>query len=543
MAGNNARNQSIIGNARTVPFIARPLSPYASTPGSWQLSMLLSPANYPDTTSIPSPNPDTVVLELLGAHTFATLLFSATKHAGDPYYDAPYFTYFLACDVQLAAGLPPGWQIKNDSVWSPSWLFYNNQTADAWTSACLAEVEPSGAASPVVVPLFGTTSTLTLPERRMSPLVTPRREGGALVGTTDAPPICGVLLEFETFAWGAWAPPHAPNVVIDQLSGGTYGMSASDAANGIVYMGTLGFSFYAVQIAAINVSSGSLSLFPGLNYLPLPPSGFTGVSAIVLAIDCAAGVGLLVAMTEVSKYGPLPPLPAAPGLPVGWTVISVVDPTTGTSTALTSDLTPALAALPPPVGGLGSYDDTGRIFWLLASSTYLQVDKGSTFGRRALIETSAPGARAPSNTSVSFLVGVHLDTRGKPMAPPTIDVITTAGNGLWVTAYEYSSAALGIVTIEFPQPLNSVGAGVVNLYAANGTVVSLGALPPNQVQPGFGQSAVSADGRYVYFQVQQSEAALFSEGLVTVDVISGTISLALAAPDDEYDVLGLFRCS
>lgn len=84
MAGNNARNESIISNARTVPFIVRPLSPYAATPGSWLLSMLVSPANYPQTSSIPTPNPDDVVLEPLGSHTFATLVFSATKQADDP---------------------------------------------------------------------------------------------------------------------------------------------------------------------------------------------------------------------------------------------------------------------------------------------------------------------------------------------------------------------------------------------------------------------------------------------------------------------------
>lgn len=355
----------------------------------------------------------------------------------------------------------------------------------------------------------------------------------------DAPPICGVLLEFETYAWGAWAPPHAPNVVIPQLFGGTYGMFAGDAANGVVYMGTLSFSFFDVQIVAVNISSGNLTTFPNLNYLPLPPPGFTGVSGLILAIDFDPSLGLLVAMTEVSKYGPLPPRPAAPGLPVGWNVITVVNPTTGASVALTADLTPALSALPPPVQGLGSYDGSGQVFWLLASSTlpYLQLRNfGDEVGHRAALES------VTGNASSAFLVGVHLSGRGKPAAPPTIDVIHTAGGGFWVTAFEHSSAAPGIVTIEFPQPLNSVGAGVVNLYATNGTVVNLGTLPRNQVQSGFGQSAVSADGRFVYFQVLQSEAAFSSEGLVTVDVISGSVSLTLAAPDDEYNVLGLFRC-
>jgi len=53
-------------------------------------------------------------------------------------------------------------------------------------------------------------------------------------------------------------------------------MSAGDASSGVVYMGTLSFSFYAAQIAAINVSSGNLALFPNPYYLPLPPPGFTG---------------------------------------------------------------------------------------------------------------------------------------------------------------------------------------------------------------------------------------------------------------------------
>lgn len=217
----------------------------------------------------------------------------------------------------------------------------------------------------------------------------------------------------------------------------------------------------------------------------------------------------------------------------------MVNPTTGTSTALSADLTPALSALPPPVQGLGSYDGSGQVFWLLvSSSSYLQLrDSGRKGGLRAANAGSVSGS-----ASSSFLVGVHLDSTSESMVPPAIDVISTAGGGFLVTAFEYSSAASGIITIEFPQPLNSVGAGVVNLYATNGTIFHLGTLPPNQVQPGFGQSAVSADGRYVYFQVLQSEAAFSSEGLVIVDVISGSISLTLAAPDDDYNVLGLFRC-
>ena len=550
LGGSNSRNQSIIGNARTVPFIVRPLSSYASPPGFWLLSMLVSPANYPDDSTIPPPNRDSnLVLETLGLHTFATLAFNATKPVGDPDYDAPYFTYFLRCDAQLASGLPTGWQIKNDSVWTPAWLFYNGATAESWTSACLAEVEPSPAdgaietrnpspaEQPVVSGRAPTSPSPIQPPRSNSILANP----AASTLRSGAPGICGVLLEFETYAWGAWDPPHAPNVVLPQVDGGTYGMTAGNAAHGVVYMGVPGF-VYGVAIGAINISSGELSLLSTANNLPLPPPGFSGVNGHVFAIAFDESVGLMAAMTEICKYGPLPPQPAAPGLPVGWTTISTVDAITGVTTALTIDLTPALSALPPVVSGLGAFDPAGRVFWLLASPPYPQLPGRSTSGSSVPWHGPSRSVNNSSNGS-GYLVGVQISTAlGHTTASPILYVLPTVGKGLWLTAFEYASAAGAIVALEFPQPLDDVGAGVVNLYTLDGSVKTLGTLPPGQVTPGFGLSEVSADGRYVYFQVLQGPATFGSAGLAIVDVVAETVSLTLASPDDEFEVLGLFRC-
>ena len=128
MSGNNANHSNIIKTARTVPLIVRPLSPYSSPPDSWVVSMLVSTAEFPVASGIPAASPPNV-LEPLAQHTFATLDFAHTPQP--PLYDPPDFPYFLDCGSALAAGLPGGWAIKADSIWTPAWLIF---TGDDYTA-------------------------------------------------------------------------------------------------------------------------------------------------------------------------------------------------------------------------------------------------------------------------------------------------------------------------------------------------------------------------------------------------------------------------
>jgi len=113
---------NVISNARTVPFIIRPLNPLASPPNFWLTSLLISTANYPNPDKIPEPNSTSLGqprLELVGAHTFATLDFNFSNPTGDRFQEPPYFTYFLKCDEDLQNGLPNGWHVI-PSLWTPS---------------------------------------------------------------------------------------------------------------------------------------------------------------------------------------------------------------------------------------------------------------------------------------------------------------------------------------------------------------------------------------------------------------------------------------
>jgi hypothetical protein len=567
MSGVNARNKSIIGDARTVPFIIRPLSPLASPAGTWSTSMLISTANFPEVESIPPPNPSPDLrLEPLGLHTFATLDFPYTNPPGLMYPSPPYFTYFLRCDEQLAAGLPSGWAIKADSVWTTSWLLYNGQDFnETWTCRCLAEVEPSpaGAAATTEPPRLGPDVQQQEQQQHMAPPVTagifqtddaapllPRRLSSTspppppiIVGSggpADAPPICGILLEFETFAWGLWTPPHAPNVAIPGIDGGTYGRAAIDVASGTAYMATSADGpFFTLRLAAIDVATGN-SRTIGNNW-PLPPPGFSGVNGLFFTVDFQAPFGLVIGMTEVTKYGPLPTSAEEPGLPVGWTVVASVDPVTSASTALTADLTPALAPFPPIVEGISGLDGARSMLWLAA------LDSPVTAAPQRRWQSRPPRRQSPSSPSSVFL-GVALSNTPAPQAPPPT-VIPTLGDGLQVTSFKYSSGADALITLEFngtgiaPYRPWNLAAGAIVSYPVNGSAPTvLGLIKQGTVNPGF-QAEVSADGRYVYFVALQGSAEFESTALFTVDAVAGTVHLDLAAPDDEYDVLALFKCT
>jgi hypothetical protein len=562
MSGVNARNKSIIEDARTVPLIIRPLSPLSSPTGTWMTSMLISTANFPEVESIPPPNPSPVIrLEPLGLHTFATLDFPYTNPPGVMYPSPPYFTFFLRCDEQLAAGLPSGWAIKADSVWTTSWLLYNGQEFNGtWTCRCLAEVELSPAAAappprssptgsrldpdvqqapPVAVAPPHTKATAPLLPRR---LLAPPPSQPIIVGSggpAGAPPICGILLEFETYAWGLWTPPHAPNVAIPGIDGGTYGLAAMDVATGTAYMATVADGpFFTLRLAAIDVATGN-SRTIGNNW-PLPPPGFSGVNGLFFTVDFQAPFGLIVGMTEICKYGPLPTRAEEPGLPVGWTVVAAVDPVTSASTALTADLTQALAPYPPVVEGMSGLDGTRNVLWLVAFDSPVTVAPQRRW-------QSHPRQSPPPSSPSSVFLGVALSTAPAPQAPPPA-VLPTLGDGLQVTSFKYSSGADALITLEFngtgiaPYRPWNLAAGAIVRYPVNGSAPTvLGLIKAGTINPGF-QAEVSADGRYVYFVALQGSAAFESTALFTVDAVAGTVHLDLAAPDDEYDVLALFKC-
>jgi len=545
----------IIANARTVPFIIRPLNPLASPPNFWLTSLLISTANYPDPAKIPQPNVTNQGqprLELVGSHTFATLDFNFSNPPGDRFQYPPYFTYFLKCDEDLQAGLPNGWHVIQ-SVWTPSWLIYNGENYNGtWNCRCLAEVERDPEAKVISNDLSKSipSAPTSLQKIQFSSSFSNASFTQPATGPTFvvAPPICGVLLEFETYAWGTWLPPHTPSKAIPDINGGTFGLSAIDVASGTVFMGTEADGpFFTIRLAAIDIATGA-SRTIGNNW-PYPPTGFSGINGLFFSVNFDPAFGLVVGMTEISKYGPIPPIAEAPGLPVGWTVISSVDPVTAASTALTADLTPILTSFPPIVHGLSALDNNRGMLWLVAAPSQpplAQIAKENPLRRRRFRKHDfvQAAAAALSNTN-PVLLGIGLSNPPKqpsPLVLPTVDDFT-------ICAIAYSSAVDAVIALEF----NSSGAvssegfnltnGVIRNYPVNGSAsIVIGVFPSGVINPGFGQVEVSEDGRYVYFAANQGTNAFESPALITVDTIDRTFDLALAAPDGTYDVLTLARC-
>lgn len=567
LAGHNQQNQSLIANGRTVPFIIRPLSPLATPSGWWQTSMLISPSNYPDPSKIPLPIPNSdIKLEPLGTHYFATLSFNYSSNTTIVY--PPYFPYFLGCTDTLLADLPAGWNVMNNSSFSPSWLLYNGQDFNGtWTSQCLVEVEPAKINDETTIEheedsvKINDESTHSQPpppsakvSKRASDTSTattaavvhkPPKNNNKKVysiptlNNSTAPPICGMLLEFETFYYGEWNPPHAPNQVLNSLEGGTDGLVAMDTVNRIVYMATVAdAAFFTLGLFAFNVSNGS-SFIIGNNW-PYPPAGFDGVNGLFFSVDFDSSLGgLIVGMTEISKYGPLPSQPAEPNLPYGWTVIANVDPYTGNSIALTPDLSPQLLDYDPIVSGLSTLDTVHSILYLLTAT-----------------ENSSPLGpfTHPAGMQSSHFLGITLlssDSEETDTAPPFV-IIPSGGNGFIVCAFVYSSAVDAIVTIEFNASAVQnywtsvyLPNAVIKLYYTNGTTPTvIGTIDAGKIGPAesIGQAEVSNDGQFVYFAATQGSNAFESAALVTINVLTHSFSLALANPDDEYDVLALVPC-
>lgn len=569
MGGRNAANESIIHDARTVPFVIR--SPLTSASGLWETSMMVSPAHYPDPSALPAPLPGTGTrLEPLGMRTFATLDFNSA--ACPPIYVPPYFTAFQRCDAQLAAGLPSGWVLATGSPWTPAWLIYNAQGFNGtWTSRCLAEVAPSVAApaaaqavapavAPVVVPLAAAPApaaraNLPVPHGAAA-LSTPR----VLRGSADAPPICAIMLEFETVYWGAWTPPHAPNVAIN-IDGGTLGQTAKDDANGVVVFATaVDTPSFGLGLVAITVATGAVK--PIGNNWPSPPPGFTGVNGLFAAVEFDPHLGFVMLLTEISRLGPVPTRASEPGTPVGWTVAATVDIDTGSSTALTPDLSPALAAFPALVNGLSALDPARALLWLLSAEDGAQPYgptgcRGAGGGTRlraahanqtdAVVRARAPAA-APGASA--FFLGVPLSASPPLQLGAALTTIPALGGGFIVTAFEYASSVDAIVSLEFDAsgvvlPIWVPAPARVVFYPVNGSApVIAAAIPGRTVSPAqsVGASQVSADGRFVYFGATQGPSTGDSASLVTVDAVARTASLVNAAPSDDYDVFNLYRC-
>ena len=571
----------VIQNARTVPFVIRPQSPHGTPAGYWLTSMLVSPANYPSAAStLPRPNASTpnVVLEPLGEHAFATLDFNSTSCP--PLYEPPYFTAFQRCDAMLAAGLPSGWVLKTDSQWTPSWLIYNKANYNGtWTSRCMAEVVKGGAAA---APAAAIAAPAPAAAAAPAAALLPARALAATAATavtataTAAPPICALVLEFETFCWGAWAPPHSPNTPLD-INGGSDGLHAKDDATGLIVYGTsTDTPFFGLRLAAINTATGAVSTV-GSPWI-LPPPGYSGIGSQFLAVAHSPALGFVVLGYEISQFGPVPTRSSTPGTPLGWTVALAVDPATGSSTALSADLTPALGGYPPLVGGPSAMDAARSVLWVLSAGDGVNPlgpqGCGDSAGGRAghrvrrarraaqqhanssssLVGAAASGGAAAGGSAPSteaYFLGLPLaaaPSAAAAAAAPT--ALAVVGQGQVVTAFEYASAVDAIVALSYsicfrPPPYFGYCSSQVTLYPVNGSApVLLGGTPAGQYSPmeSVGSSQVSADGRFVYFGAVQPSSTFESAALITVDTLTGAIQTANAAPTDDYDVLNLFRC-
>ena len=535
-SGENANKTNFLHD-RTVPIAVRPINAASSPPNTWLTSMMISPAAFPNSGPLdfPAPTFPNVSLEVLGLHTLATLTFEAEPRDPTSLLLPPYFTDFLTCNSKLAAGLPAGWELDATSTWTPSWFYFQARDFNATlTLQCAAEVVParlSMAMQQLLSPVQDapTRRTKTLPLYPAAATTPPKSSS-----------ICAVLLDFETVEWGTWAPPHAPAVVAPEVNGGTLGLAALDAGRGVQYLGTSTDSpSFGIQLAGLNVSSGQLTRVGAPNY-PAAPPGFPGVGGYYfsVAFDESLG-GLLVGLTEICKYGLLPPENG------GWTVIAAVDPVTGASTALTGNLTAALAPLPPVQWGLGALDPGAAVMWLVVDGGPALPPQLSRHARKSShSNTSLRAHRRVVRDGVPALVGVPLSS--SPSAPTTgsLNVIPTEGGGFQVFSVAFASAVDALVTAECVVGRAGAPCEVhVNAYPVNGSApFVLGVVSKGQVSPSPGQVTVSADGRIVTFGAVQSEATDESPALITVDVLARTASLTLSAPDDEYDILVLSQC-
>ena len=568
--GANAANASFIKNGRSVPLSVRP--PHSPS-DNYTVSMMISSIIFPDASKIPAPTSPFVRLEPLGSHTFATLSFqvNASSYVA---FDSPPFPFFLECDQRLLAGLPDGWALVKESAWTPAWNLFNNQSfRGVWTAQCVAEVVRSktslaGAgemlsvmklpdseqAGPphATIALFAEATRAFLQSLPSSSSSSPTASALSFVGgPVEGPPppdVCAVLLEFETVYWGAWAPPHTPNVAIPDVDGGTDGLCARGAGDTMFLSTAADVPFFSLRLVALNTTTGQVRGL-GPNNNPLAPTGFEGTGGIPFSVDFAASMGgLIIGMTEISLFGPLTP-PCFPG----WTVIAHVDPVTGVGTPLTDDITPLLRTLPLIFRGISTLDATRTVLWLVGDDA--AVTPGSECPSPPIFPPFPPSSAAAMPVAATLpppaavLIGIKLSV--PTTAPPL--VISLMGNGTHALALEYASSVDAIVTLEYNiadiwPPPSQPGAVYINLYPLSGPIAgsftTLGLISggPSGIAPSAGQSEVSADGRFVYFGATQASAEFESSALIIVDVVAKTFTLTKAAPTDDYDILALGRC-
>lgn len=371
------------------------------------------------------------------------------------------------------------------------------------------------------------------------------------------------MLEFETVYWGEWAVPHKPNTKLPNINGGSNGLAAKDDAAKVVYMATsTDYPSVGIGLVAVDLATGDSRVLG--NYWPSAPTGFEGVNGehlrlpraplikdpwdltwcfwgllfagLFFSVDFADQLGLVIGITEISKYGPVPPVPDSPGLPAGWTVIATVDGKTGVSTALTADLTPVLAAYPPVAGGVSALDGAGATLWLLGAEGADSPNRGPTWG--------------PSPTGAPpVLIGVPL-SKANPVAD-ALTVIDGPTDGMVVCGLSYASSIKAVVAIEYNSTgmlksgtwFNMPNARIRAYPVDKSPPITIGTVGAGKLNPQVGSSTVSVDGKYVYFGAVQGSKAFESAALITVDVVGKSLDVTLAAPSDDYDVLNtVMRC-
>ena len=115
--------------ARTVPLSVRNVAGRNST---WLVGMMVSTAQYPNSSDIPAPIVP-AVLEPVGLRTLAALQFSTPSLPAVEDYDR-------ACGLLLAGPLPKGYAVDPSSTWTPTYVVYSGDTSKSYSSECWVEV-------------------------------------------------------------------------------------------------------------------------------------------------------------------------------------------------------------------------------------------------------------------------------------------------------------------------------------------------------------------------------------------------------------------
>jgi hypothetical protein len=570
-AGKNDQNISFIAKGRTTPISIRPPQ---SIGQNWSVSMMVSTALFPDASKIPLPSSSSIRLEPLGIHTFATLQFLSN---GSHYslFDVPPFQFFLQCGKLLEEGLPNGWKIVPESKWSNAWLLYNSEGYEGiWTSQCLAEVTPStlieeeqkqeqkekqNSYKDITSPLSSSSSLLITRKdiEQQTILFLQSISSPTLVNISqiDAPDVCGVLLEFEDVHWGTWTLPHSPNTKLPTIDGGTDGKSARGPGDLMFYSTVTESPFLEVRTLIVNISSGNANQIGSPNGFPRAPTGFDGTGGLMITVNFHPSFGLVMAMTQISLYGPYSP-PCFPG----WLTVASVDPNNGMSTPLAGNIAPLLTSLPPLFSGVSTLDTIRSVLWLVADVASVPPNSPCPLPPifppfQHILNQTFIKKEENDDPMSPMLVGVKLVKASLLTPQITIEdsllLINLMDKGTHAVSIEYASAIDAIITAEYnvtnifaPQ----IGDIYLNCYPLSGSgagsFTTIGIFPGGSsgVRPSIGQSEVSLDGRFVYFGAVQGSDEFESSALIIVDTVLKTFVVNKAAPTDDYDILALGRC-